>query len=82
MVRNPHLYKLYGYGLCKEKPTPKKKKNLWGSYLDLGTWNFCWVLVRIYLVGGFNPFEKYESNGIISPGRDKKKCLKPPASDV
>ena len=26
--RNPHLYKLYGYGLCKEKPTPKiaKKK--------------------------------------------------------
>ncbi len=21
--RNPHLYKLYGYGLCKGKPTPK-----------------------------------------------------------
>ena len=21
--RNPHLYKVYGYGLCKGKPTPK-----------------------------------------------------------
>ena len=27
------------------------------------------------LVGGFNPFEKYESNWIISPGRDEKKCI-------
>ena len=31
------------------------------------------------LVGGFNPFEKYESNWIISLGRDENKpCLKPP----
>ena len=31
------------------------------------------------LVGGFNPFEKYESNWIISPGRgENKKSLKPP----
>jgi len=30
---------------------------------------------------GFNPFEKYESNWIISPGRDEKKeDLKPPPS--
>ena len=31
------------------------------------------------LVGGFNPFEKYSSNWIISPGRgENKKSLKPP----
>ena len=35
-----------------------------------------------YVVGGFNPIEKYWSNWIISPGRgEKKKCLKPPPSD-
>ena len=27
------------------------------------------------LAGGFNPFEKYYSNWIISPGRDKKKKM-------
>ena len=33
------------------------------------------------LVGGFNPFEKYESNLIISPNRgENKTCLKPPPS--
>ena len=33
------------------------------------------------LVGGFNPFEKYQSNWIISPGRgENKKYLKPPPS--
>ena len=32
-----------------------------------------------YLVDGFNPYEKYESNWIISPGRgENKNCLKPP----
>ena len=31
------------------------------------------------LVGGFNPFEKYQSNWIISPGRgENQKYLKPP----
>ena len=31
------------------------------------------------LVGGFNPFEKYESKWESSPSRDEnKKCLKPP----
>ena len=35
------------------------------------------------LVGRFNPFEKYQSNRIISPGRGgNKKSLKPPASCV
>ena len=34
-----------------------------------------------FLVGGFNPFEKYYSKWIISPGRDEsKKYLKPPPS--
>ena len=33
------------------------------------------------LVGGFNPFEKYESNWESSPGGgENKKYLKPPAS--
>ena len=33
------------------------------------------------LVGGFNPFEKYESNWITSPSRgENKKSLKPPTS--
>ena len=38
------------------------------------------LYVKTQLVGGFNPFEKYESNGIISPNRGGKneKCLKPP----
>ena len=32
-----------------------------------------------FLVGGFNPSEKYESNGKSSPNRgENKKCLKPP----
>ena len=31
------------------------------------------------LVGGFNPFEKYKANRIISPNRDEnEKYLKPP----
>ena len=34
-----------------------------------------------FLVGGFNPVEKYLSNWIIYPGRDKnKQYLKPPPS--
>ena len=39
---------------------------------------------QTYLVGGFNPFEKYlsnESNWIISPSRgESEKYLKPPPS--
>ena len=40
------------------------------------------LLVGIYLklVSGLNPFEKYSSNWIISPGRiEHNKCLKPPS---
>ena len=37
------------------------------------------VHLCIQLVGGFNPFEKYQSKWIISPARDEnKKSLKPP----
>jgi len=33
--------------------------------------------IKPCLVGGFNPFEKYESNWIISPGRvENKKIFK------
>ena len=34
------------------------------------------------LAGGFNPSEKYESNWIISPGRDENKKMKPPCSTL
>jgi len=35
------------------------------------------------LVGGFNPFDKYESNWIISPSMgENKKYLKPPPSII
>ena len=38
-----------------------------------------WRTLDIWLGGGFNLFEKYHSNWIISPGRgENKKCLKPP----
>ena len=38
------------------------------------------VIEKVYLVGGFNPVEKYaRQNWIISPGKgENKKCLKPP----
>ena len=41
-------------------------------------------LETIYLVGGFNPFEIYSSNWIISPGfrGENKKSLKPPPSNL
>ena len=36
-----------------------------------------------FLVGGFNPFEKYSSNWIMSPSRgETKKYLKPPPSFI
>ena len=37
------------------------------------------IMTSHTLVGGFNPFEKYQSNWIISPGRgENEKYLKPP----
>ena len=50
-----------------------------GGWKSQPLWNILhpWNL----LVGGFNPFEKYYSNWIISPGRvEHIKCLKPPPS--
>ncbi len=58
--RNPHLYKLYGYGLCKGKPTRKIAEYkvqylrfrylkflviLGGSSQDLDTWLITMVIV-------------------------------------
>ena len=49
------------------------KKNKWHQMT-------CFINTS-YLVGGFNPFEKYLSKWIISPSRDEnKKYLKPPPS--
>ena len=33
------------------------------------------MLVVVFLVGGFNPFEKYQSNWKSSPGRDENKIM-------
>ncbi len=42
-----------------------------------------WHFPKTFLVGGFNPFEKYLSNWIISPSRGENKTyLKPPPSFV
>ncbi len=43
---------------------------------------WCTWIIKHSLVGGWtNPFEKYESNWIISPSRcENKKCLKPPTT--
>ena len=50
-----------------------QKKNKWHQMT-------CFINTS-YLVGGFNPFEKYLSKWIISPSRDEnKKYLKPPPS--
>ena len=52
----------------------------WRS-INKGTCSLFFFIARTVLVGGFNPFEKYWSNWIISPGRDEnKKYLKPPPS--
>ena len=41
--RNPHLYKLYGYGLCKGfHPPPKQPKIRFRKPSILGTWNSWW----------------------------------------
>ena len=54
------------------------KKTFGGSLI------FGWYFLKPpnhFLGGGFNPFEKYESNWIICPNRDEnKKYLKPPPS--
>ena len=44
--RNPHLYKLYGYGLCKGSfPTPKIAIIKVQATSTLGTWNSWWILI-------------------------------------
>ena len=45
----------------------------------------CITAKRIHhkkLVGGFNPFEKYQSNWESSPNRGENKKMKPPPSHV
>ena len=58
--------------ICEPKISVKKR-----HFPDL-TWD---CQGASYLVGGFNPFEKYLSNWIIFPGKgENKKKLKPPPS--
>ena len=65
----------------------------WKKWSDMGplfAWPKIYMVVTLgwfqpemneVLVGGFNPYEKYESKWIISPSRDEhKKSLKPPPS--
>ena len=49
--------------------SPSQKGHVWNCQIN------------IYLVGGFNPSEKYSSKWESSPSRgENKKCLKPPPS--
>ena len=42
-----------------------------------------WLFSPTYLVGGFNPFEKYSSNWTFPPGRGENTTyLKPPSSYI
>ena len=60
------------------KKWPGKRKpavNYYGDLLKVEK------TMKNWQVGGFNPFEKYESNWMISPNRgEHKKYLKPPTS--
>ena len=42
MEESENLYKLYGYGLYKGKPTPKIAWNKVQDSSILGSWNFWW----------------------------------------
>ena len=78
------LSRIHGYWICsKKKPgpffslescgPPPKKKSSGRSEFSL---TFCWVVFLVgdvFLVGGFNPSEKYYSNWIISPSRGENK---------
>ena len=42
---------------------------------------YLYIYILVVLVGGFNPSDKYESNGSIIPFiMENKQCLKPPIS--
>ena len=58
-----------------------------GKNIALGTWKIIWgwvttycYYIYIYMVGGFNPHEKYKSQlgNIYSQYMENKKCSKPP----
>ena len=56
---------------------------VWVGSECLQLWNFCQIkmVMNPILVGGFNPFEKYESSWESSPNRDEhEKSLKPSPS--
>ena len=58
-------------------PIPKREIAGLVSTNSIGLYNI--ICVYIYMVGGFNPSEKYESVGIIIPNMWKNKtCSKPP----
>ncbi len=65
-------------GALLRSPVPRR----WSCFLPrTGFEGFPPQSSGLYLVGGFNPSEKYLSNWIVSPGRgENKKCLKPPPS--
>ena len=71
-VKRPYKFQLAGFffwGKLAFLNEPRKKKTPTPTFHHTG------------LVGGFNPFEKYKSNWIISPGRgENKKHVKPPPS--
>ena len=72
------FFKVIYYGRIREK-SPEQRKTCHDGTLKLTARPL--KIERQCLVGGFNPFEKYESKWESSPNRYKnKKSLKPPTS--
>ena len=47
-LRNPHLYKLHGYGLCKF-PHPQNQRNISGSFVRPSKRHLAWKVLVIFL---------------------------------
>jgi len=84
--RKPHKNKPNNSRGSLGEATPtflKRLKSMFGFCACVFSKCFCFVISPGFLVGGFNPFEKYESKWESSPSRgENKKCLKPPPSFV
>ena len=71
---SPGTLENWGHGF------PILEKTRGNQLCNLDVINQAWIMFPIKLVGGFNPFEKYESNWKSSPNRgENEKYLKPPA---
>ena len=68
----PKRSQIHFFSLESSGPPPKKKTSGRSQF----SLTFCWgsfLVGDVFLVGGFNPSEKYYSNWIISPSRGENK---------